>query len=49
MVNITADRRGKPERRIFSYTAYSPERRTGRDRRKNAKKDSEETLAGEKE
>jgi len=48
MVNTTADRRGKVERRIFSYTAYSPERRTGKDRRGKSRKNSEDTLKGER-
>ena len=34
-----SDRRSRPDRRRFSYTAHVPERRSGFDRRKNRRRE----------
>ncbi len=37
-VRDKSDRRSRPDRRRFSYTAHVPERRSGHDRRKGSRR-----------
>jgi hypothetical protein len=36
-----SDRRSRPDRRRFSYTAHVPERRSGLDRRQNCRREAQ--------